>query len=270
VERRVSVGVIGDYDPGFPPHPATDEGLRHAAADLGVEVDVHWLGTDEIEDADLAQLGAAHDALLCAPGSPYKSLDGALRAIRLARESEVPFLGTCGGFQHVVIEYARSVLGFEDAQHAEYDPYASSLFISELSCSLAGQTMGVRLASDSRAARCYGRTETSERYYCNFGLNPEHQHRLHEGGLRIVGEDQDGEARVLELPGHPFYIATLFVPQLSSSSGSPHPLISGYLRAAMESAAGDHSPPVEGSSVSATSRFASAMPSSSRALGDGA
>jgi CTP synthase (UTP-ammonia lyase) len=233
MKQQVSVGVIGDYDSQFPPHPATNEGLEHAAADLGVEVDVHWLGTSSLEDADLARLAAAHDALWCAPGSPYESLEGALRAIRLARESGIPFLGTCGGFQHVVIEYARNVLGFEDAQHAEYDPYASDLFIAELSCSLAGQTMEVRLASDSRAADFYGRTETLERYYCNFGLNPEHQSRLHEGGLRVVGKDQDDEARVLELPDHRFYIATLYVPQLSSTSGSPHPLITAYLRAAM-------------------------------------
>ncbi len=238
MERQISIGVIGDFDPRFPPHPATNEGIGHAASELGAEVDVHWLGTRSLEGADLAQLAVAHDALWCAPGSPYRSLDGALRAIRLARESGLPFLGTCGGFQHAVIEYARHVLGFEEAQHAEYDPYASDLFISELSCSLAGQTMAVRLASDSRAARCYGRTEAMERYYCDFGLNPEHQRRLHEGGLRIVGEDQDGEARVLELPDHRFYIATLFVPQLSSSAGSPHPLISGYLRAAMQPADG--------------------------------
>src|SRR4029077_10398486 len=134
MERQVSVGVIGDYDSPFPPHPATNEGLQHSAADLGTKVDVCWLETSSLEDADLAQLAAAHDALWCAPGSPYWSLDGALRAIRLAREAGVPFLGTCGGFQHVVIEYARNVLGFEDAQHAEYDPYASDLFISELSC----------------------------------------------------------------------------------------------------------------------------------------
>lgn len=239
MERRVSIGVIGDYDPRFPPHPATNDSLRHAAANLGVEVDVQWLGTSSLEGADLAQLGAAHDALWCAPGSPYRSLDGALRAIRLARESDIPFLGTCGGFQHVVIEYARNVLGFEDAQHAEYDPYASDLFISELSCSLAGQTMSVRLRGDSHAARCYGKTEALERYYCNFGLNPEHQGRLHEGGLRIVGTDQDGEARVLELPDRRFYVATLFVPQLSSSPGSPHPLIVAYLRAAMPGRAGE-------------------------------
>lgn len=229
--RAIRVGVIGEFDPEFPPHAATDAALRHAAAALGVEVEVRWLGTVELEDLPLAEL-AGHDALWCAPGSPYRSIDGALRAIRLARESDMPFLGTCGGFQHVVIEYARNVLGFQDAQHAEYDPYASELFISALSCSLAGQTMSVRLEPGSRAAGYYGDSEAREQYYCNFGLNPEHQQRLHDGGLRVVGSDQDGEARIVELPDRRFYLATLFVPQLSSQPGSPHPLIAAYLRAA--------------------------------------
>lgn len=231
--QPVRVGVIGDHDPEFPPHAATDQSLRHAAAKLGADVEVRWLSTTLLEGADLAGLAGDHDGLLCAPGSPYRSLDGALRTVRLAREEGIAFLGTCGGFQHVVIEYARNVLGFEDAQHAEYDPYASSLFVSELSCSLVGRTMEVRLAAGSRAAGFYGETPVSERYYCNFGLNPDRQQLLHEGGLRVVGTDQDGEARVLELPDHPFFLATLFVPQLSSSPGAPHPLISAYLRAAM-------------------------------------
>jgi CTP synthase (UTP-ammonia lyase) len=231
----LSVGVIGDFDPEFPPHPATNSALEHSADALGATVDVRWHATDALLDADLDR-ALAHDALWCAPGSPYRSLDGALRAIRFAREGDVPLLGTCGGFQHVVLEYARNVLGFEDAQHAEYDPYASELFISELSCSLAGQTMAVELSGDSRAARFYERTETTERYYCNFGLNPEHQRLLHDGGLRVVGVDQAGEARVLELPDRRFFVATLFVPQLSSSPSSPHPLITAYLRAAMQPA----------------------------------
>jgi CTP synthase (UTP-ammonia lyase) len=219
------LGVIGDFVPGFEPHEAIAGAVAHSAAALGVDAEVRWLDTPEVETADLSEF----DALWCAPGSPYKSLDGALRGIRLAREENVPFIGTCGGFQHVVIEYARNVLGFADAQHAEYDPYASTLFISQLACSLVGQTMSVRLESGSRAAGFYGRAEATERYYCNFGLNPEHQAELHEGGLRVVGSDQDGEARVLELPDHRFFIATLFVPQTSSSPDEPHPLISAYV-----------------------------------------
>ncbi len=92
------------------------------------------------------------------------------------------------------------------------------------------------LAHAHRLARAYldGKGEVSEQYYCNFGLNPEHQQRMDDGGLRVVGTDQDGEARVVELPDRTFYLATLFVPQLSSQPDSPHPLIVAYLRAAAQ------------------------------------
>src|SRR5208282_6192757 len=102
--------------------------------------------------------------LLCSPGSPYKSLDGALAGIRYARENKVPFIGTCGGFQHLVIEYARNVMGFKDAAHAESDPYASCLFITPLSCSLVGKTMEVRVKPGTQAADIYRDTWASERY----------------------------------------------------------------------------------------------------------
>jgi CTP synthase (UTP-ammonia lyase) len=221
------VGVIGDLIPGFEPHEAIGAAVEHSGGALGAGAEVRWLDTPTVEHCDLAEF----DALWCAPGSPYKSLDGALRGIRFARENDVPFIGTCAGFQHVVIEYARNVLGFPEAQHAEYDPNASQLFISELACSLAGQTMSVRLEPGSRAEGFYGSGDATERYYCNFGLNPEHQETLHDGGLRVVGTDPDGDARVLELPDHRFFIATLFVPQTSSSAESPHPLISAYVAA---------------------------------------
>jgi CTP synthase (UTP-ammonia lyase) len=233
MDTVVKIGVVGDYDPNFRPHTATAEALRHAANRLNVEADVEWLPTAPLEQKSDERL-REFDALWCAPGSPYQSMDGALNAIRLARQGGWPFLGTCGGFQHVVIEYARHVLGFADAEHAEYDPYASNLFVSELTCSLAGKTMRVHIEPDSRAARMYGGTEAEEQYYCNFGLNPEHQHLIHNGGLRVVGADQDGEARILELPEHRFFLATLFVPQLTSSEEKPHPLITAYVRAAAE------------------------------------
>lgn len=157
---------------------------------------------------------------------------GALAAIRIARERRIPLLGTCGGFQHVVIEYARTVLGFVDAQHAEYDPYASNLFVTPLSCSLVGQTMPIQIKGGSRTAGFYGSLKADERYYCNFGLNPEHQQLLDDNGLKVVAWDKDKEARILEIPDHPFFVATLFVPQARSSPGNPHPLVCAYLEAA--------------------------------------
>ena len=213
-----------------PTQPQTKP-LVHAAEALQRQIQVSWLATESLTKDGIKAL-TTYDALWCAPGSPYRHLDGALRGIRFARERGVPFLGTCGGCQHAILEYARNVLGFEDAAHAEYDPYASRLFVTPLSCSLVGLAMKVKLNPMSHVAKIYGRTEVTEQYYCNFGLNPAYQKLLHECGLRVVGQDEQGEARVLELPEHNFFVATLFVPQFSSRMGQPHPLITAYLQAA--------------------------------------
>src|SRR5262245_33108303 len=152
-----------------------------------------------------------------------------LWAIRTARENLIPCFGTCGGFQHIIIEYARNVLGFKDAQHAEYDPYASSLFISQLACSLAGQTMQLSFLPGSQIAAIYRATLATEEYYCNFGVNPDHLSDLKSGPLKVSGSDSEGEVRVVELPEHPFFLGTLFVPQARSTPENPHPLVTAFL-----------------------------------------
>lgn len=224
--------LVGEYDHSFVPHAKTDESIGHLALPEGVVVKAQWVSALDLVQDEASPLTVA-DAIWVAPGSPYRSIDGALRAIRYGRESGIPVLGTCGGCQHMVIEYARNVLGFLDAEHAEYDPYASNLFVTPLSCSLVGQTMAVCLTPNSLAARAYGETVVSEQYYCNFGINPAHEATLDAGGLRIIGRDEAGEARIFTLPDHPFYVATLFVPQLTSRPGRPHPLIQAFIDAAL-------------------------------------
>jgi CTP synthase (UTP-ammonia lyase) len=194
-----------------------------------MEVTGEWISTERIDIAALAE----YSAIWIGPGSPYKNLQKTLDAIRYARENRVPCLGTCGGFQHMLIEYARNVLGYEDAQHAEYDPYASNLFISALACSLAGHEMHIKLAPDSRVATCYGDVQVVEQYYCNFGVNPRVVPLLANGQMRVGGTDEEGAIRVLELPGHPFFIATLYVPQTRSRLGTPHPLVTSFVEAAI-------------------------------------
>lgn len=230
---RISVAIVGEFTPSFPPHAKTNEAVDHAQAALGERIAIEWISTAALESGAAERL-RGFDAVWIAPGSPYASLSGALDAIRYAREGDVPLLGTCGGCQHVVIEYARNVLGFTDAAHAEYDPYASNLFVTPLSCSLVGQTMDVRIEPGSRAEAIYGARTVSEQYYCNFGLNPDHQQRLHEAGLMIVGKDADGEARILTIPHHRFFLATLFVPQLTSTLSRPHPVIVSFFKAAID------------------------------------
>jgi CTP synthase (UTP-ammonia lyase) len=226
------VGIVGDHRPDYPPHVATDAAVAHASNAAGLPADAIWIGTDELATAETVDVLEGYDALIVAPGSPYRSQHGALAAIEYARINDVPLLGTCGGFQHVVLEFARNVLGFADAEHAEYDPYGSLLFVTPLSCSLEGKTMTVHIEDGSRAAAAYRSSTAVEHYYCNFGLNPEHLDTLVRAGLRVTGTDQDGEPRVLELPDHPFFVATLFVPQTSSSPTSPHPLVLTLIEAA--------------------------------------
>ena len=218
---------MGDFNADNPTHVATNAGIEHAAQALGRAFKPVWLPTDEAHDY------TAFHGLFCSPGSPYRSLDGALAGIRFARENRVPFMGTCAGLQHLVIEYARTVMGFREAAHAESDPYASCLFIVPLSCSLVGKATDVRLEPGSKAAGIYGAERATENYYCNFGLNPDYRSALEAAGLAVTGTDQDGEVRVMELPTHPFFVGTLFVPQARSLRGRPHPLVLEFCRAAM-------------------------------------
>jgi CTP synthase (UTP-ammonia lyase) len=126
------------------------------------------------------------------------------------------------------------VLGIADADHEETAPQGSHLLIHKLSCSLVGTTGTVKIVPGSLAHRMYGREESTEQFRCSYGLNPEYREILERGEMRVSGFDPEGEARIVELSAHRFFIATLFLPQLSSTPSQPHPLILEYLRAAME------------------------------------
>lgn len=228
----VRIGLIGDYQPTSETHHATEAALHHAAARLGISVEVLWLPTASL-DPLLGDDLRTYDALWCAPGGPYQSMSGALNAIRWARENDWPFLGTCAGFQHMVIEYARHVLLIAGAQHAEYGATTGPLVVTPLSCSVRGQTLEIRIDPESQAGRIYHQFGVQEQYYCTFGLDRAYQALLHDAGLRVVGRDQDGDARIVELSQYHFFLGTLFVPQLLSTMDRPHPLIVAYIEAAV-------------------------------------
>lgn len=233
VSSSIRIGIVGDLDLNRPSHKATNEALSHCADYLGINIELQWLPTESLErDADKSL--SNFDGLWCAPGSPYMSMKGVLKAIRFARENDYPFIGTCGGFQHAVIEYAQNKLGLHDIQHVEDDPGASNFFITALSCSLVGETRTIFINKDSMIYKFYNKTEVEERFNCNFGLNPNYQKLIDENGFKVVGTDENGEARILELPQHKFFIATLFQPQLSSLPTNPHKLIAAYLTCTKE------------------------------------
>ncbi len=222
MQNKVTVGLIGDCDATVPAHQAIPLALEGAAKLLQVDVAFEWVPTEEVTSTSRI---SSFDGLWCVPASPYRNMDGALLAIRHARENAVPFMGTCGGFQHAVVEYARNVLGWADAEHAETAPGIGRAVISPLACALVEATGSVRLFTGSRIAAAYGTRETTEGYRCRYGLNPEFQAALVAGPLRAAADDETGEVRAVELDGHPFFVATLFQPERAALKGKTAPLV---------------------------------------------
>jgi CTP synthase (UTP-ammonia lyase) len=226
--KGVRIALIGDFDPSVIAHRAIPEALRLSAQRLAVEVVPEWVHTTTLK-APAMQL-SAHAGIWCVPASPYANTSGALAAIRYARESLRPFLGTCGGFQHAILEYARNVLGHTAAEHAETAPDAAMPVITRLTCSLVEKSGSVRFREGSRLRAIYGTPEGDEGYHCNFGFNPAYEQLLSDpAGLQIAARDAAGEVRAVELPGHPFFFATLFQPERSGLRGQDHQLINAFV-----------------------------------------
>lgn len=235
--QTVRIGLIGDYDPAVVAHRAIPEALRRAAAKGGIALEASWVGTATLGPDVPGQL-ARFAGLWCVPASPYASTEGALAAIRFARQSGRPFLGTCGGFQHALLEYVRDVLGHRDAEHAETNPGAGMPLIAPLSCSLVEKSGRIAFAEGSRLRALYGTPEAEEQYHCNYGLNPAYETLLDGAGLRVSGRDPAGEVRAVELDGHPFFVATPFQPERAALRGIDHPLVAAYVAAAAARAEG--------------------------------
>ena len=192
----VRIAVVGDHDPAVIAHQANPRALALAGESLKLSVLGEWIPTESIQDSSRI---AGFDGIWCVPATPYRSMAGALAAIRFAREKGRPFLGTCGGFQHAILEYARSVLGWADADHAETAPEAERALISPLACGLVEVTGEIRLLEPSRLAFAYGTLEITEGYHCNYGLNPRFREEIARGPLFVSGVDVEGAVRAIGL-----------------------------------------------------------------------
>ncbi|MEO7598840.1 MAG: hypothetical protein ABIV50_07905, partial [Opitutus sp.] len=144
-----------------------------------------------------------------------------------------PFLGTCGGFQHALIEFARNVLGINEADHAETNPNADALVVTRLTCSLIEQTGELRLLPGSELHRIYGSTATHEGYHCNYGPAVSFRERFEAAGLWFTAFDPNGEPRAAELASsaHPFFIGTLFQPERAALRGETPPVVRAFVQA---------------------------------------
>lgn len=228
------VAIVGDFDPEKAAHLAIPKAIQLASNELGFQFEHEWIATPMLNtNADLKL--KSYQAVWLAPGSPYVSMQGALNSVQYARQSKVPFLGTYGGFQHMMIEYARNVLGLSEADHGETNPTASLILVVPLTCSVSRQNHTFKLTAGSAVAAVYGKTEIVEQYgICNYGLNPDFISKFEQAGMCMAGVDTNGEPRIMELNHHPFFVGTLFQPERSAYQNIVHPLIKALLERAIQ------------------------------------
>jgi CTP synthase (UTP-ammonia lyase) len=225
----VRIALVGDRDPSYLTHRELDATLAVMPAD----VDARWVPTDSAGPAALARF----DALWIVPGTPYRDDAAVYAAAEAARVGGVPILGTCGGFQYMMVEYARNVAGIADAAHAETDPDAVLHAVAPLACSLVGQERTVTTVPGTRVAALCGTAPFAGFHFCSYGLAADVVDRLTAAGLVVSATAPDAGVEAVELPLHPFYVATLFQPQVGSSrTGVLHPLVGALIGAARTAA----------------------------------
>ncbi|MDB6093663.1 MAG: synthase [Verrucomicrobia bacterium] len=229
---KPSIALVGDYSAEVIAHRAIPRALELANGDAGAAVGWTWVHTRELRDParDLAN----YSAVWVVPRSPYENMAGVLDAIRWARETKRPLLGSCGGFQHLVIEFARNRAGIAAADHAETNPDGPALVVEPLACSLVEQTSALRFTAGSRLREIYGCDATTEGYHCRYGVNPLYRAQLERAGLKFTAFDETGEIRGAELPAgeHPFFIGTLFQSERRALKGEVPPLARALVQAA--------------------------------------
>jgi CTP synthase (UTP-ammonia lyase) len=219
-----TVAALGDRNPAVVTHREADAAIALAPAG----VDIAWVSSSGARVEGF-------DGIWVMPGTPYRDEAAVMAAIRFAREEGVPILGTCGGFQQMAVELARNVAGIEDAGHTETEPGSPEPVIHGLGCSLVGEERTVTPVAGTRFASIRGTDPFAGFHYCNYGLNERYLPRLEEAGMVAAARADDAGIEAFELPGHPFYLATLFQPQMGSSSASElSPILAAFLDAAVE------------------------------------
>jgi CTP synthase (UTP-ammonia lyase) len=226
--RDSRIILIGERDERKRAHVGIEASLALFHRLEGRVVGFEWVRTDVITSESVHDLFSRASGAWCVPGSPYASLSGALCAIRHAREKRIPFIGTCGGFQHALMEFAGSVLRL-DAPHQELSPDAALPLIAKLSCSLVGTRAKVIAKTGSAYAHVMERLESEEEFNCSYGMAAGFENAFAGSDLEFVARDELGQVRVFWHRRHPFFVGTLFQPERRALSGELHPLVHAFL-----------------------------------------
>ena len=225
----MKIALIGDYDARVTAHQAIPLALAVAARELAVDVEPVWIHSSAI---DLDSL-RGFEAVWCVPLSPYADGEAVIEAIGQARRDDQPFLGTCAGYQHALLEFARHELGLAAAASSEDHPETDTPVIAALSCGLIDVGEAVLIEPGTRLAQIYAAPMANETYHCNFGLNPDYLSAFEGAALKFSCRDRDGRPRGFELDGHRFFIGTAYQPERRALEEKSHPVIAAFLNAAL-------------------------------------
>ena len=248
-ERACEIAIVGKYVELQDAYLSIAEALRHGGIACSARVNLRYVSAEALEERPAEELLSGVDGVLVPGGFGNRGLLGKMRAIRYARENGVPFFGICLGMQMAVAEYARNVLGWADAHSSEADPKTTHPVVDLMpdqaqnldhlggTLRLGGYACDIQ--AGSLAHRLYGETRIRERHRHRYEIRNDFVPALEAAGLRFTGYNPERHlAEIVELPGHPFYIAVQFHPEFRSRPDRPHPLFVGFVRAALEREAG--------------------------------
>jgi CTP synthase len=240
----VTIGLVGKYVDLPDAYLSVVEALRHGALTNDVNLDLRWVPSDDMDGLLAADHLEGLDGIVVPGGFGIRGIEGKISAVRHARENGIPYLGLCLGLQCAVIEFARSRLGLGGANSAEFDPTSPhpviDLMESQQDVADMGGTMrlgiyAAKLREGSLARRLYGEELIYERHRHRYEVNNRYRKDLEAAGLSLSGTSPDENlVEIVEIPAHPFFIASQFHPEFKSRPDHPHPLFAGFVEAAVD------------------------------------
>jgi CTP synthase len=241
-EGEVEIALVGKYTHLQDSYISHIEAFRHAGAKANARVNIRWVESVDLEENGTGLLEGVH-GILVPGGFGERGIEGKVRAIQYARENEIPFQGVCLGFQLATIEFSRNVLELEGATSSEFDPKTPYPVVDLLPEQRGVEDMGatmrlgaheVVVQEGSKAAALYGATRILERHRHRYEINPSFLSKLEGAGLRYVGRSEDGRRMdILEMEGHPYFLASQFHPEFKSRPLRPSPIHYGLVQAAL-------------------------------------
>ncbi|KAA0993149.1 CTP synthase [Dyadobacter aurulentus] len=239
----VRIGLVGKYVELHDAYKSIVESFIHAGATNECKVNIEWIHSESLSADNVEERLEGLDGVLVAPGFGERGIEGKIAAIQFVRENNIPFFGICLGMQMAVIEYARNVIGWQNAHSVEMDNTTDHpvihLMEDQKDVSNKGGTMRLgayacRIKKDTLASRIYGKTNISERHRHRYEFNNKYLKDFEGKGLLATGINPENDlVEMVELPSHPFYIGVQFHPELKSTVMNPHPLFVNFVKAAL-------------------------------------